>query len=77
MWFVPSAKAATSGVCSTVGFAMTVLDGRELLEAEGTRLVRLRLLCPLLGTTGAYDEGSNEIVDDDDVNETEYNNVEN
>ena len=56
---------------------MAVLDGRELSEAEGMRLGQLCLLCPLLGTTGAYDEGSNEIVDDDDVNETEYNNVEN
>ena len=42
-----------------------MLDGRELSLDEGARLVRLRLLCPLLGTAGALDDDSDDIVDDD------------
>ena len=43
---------------------MVVLDGVEFIGAEGARLVRLRLLFPLLGTAGALDGVSDDIVDE-------------
>ena len=64
-WLIPNANAAANGVCKTGGCLVGVLDGRAPSEAKGARLERLRLLCPLVGTAGALDGATSDIVDDD------------
>ena len=66
MWLVPSANAATNGICRNKGFVAGVLDGRETSEIKVARLVRLRLLYPLVGTAGALDGGTDDIINDND-----------
>jgi len=51
-----------------------VLAGRApSATKKGVWLERLRLFCPLVGTAGALDSGTNDIVDDDDIKKIDGN----
>ena len=60
-WLIPSANVATRGVWSTNGRVGAVLSGLRFARL----LERLRLLDPLLGTVGALDGDSGDILNDD------------
>ena len=54
-----------SGVLITGGLGAGVLVGREPSVERTAPPVRLRFFWPLLGTAGALDDDSDDIVDDD------------
>ena len=43
---------------------MGVLEGQTASAAEGELEVRLRLLCPFVGTAGALDDDTDDIFDE-------------
>ena len=45
-------------------FAVGVLEGRTTSATEGELVVRLRLFCPFVGTAGALDDDTDDIIDE-------------